>query len=264
MDVPLVVCSVFKNEAKYIQEWIEFHRIVGVSKFFLYNNNSADNFLEILSPYIKANIVDLTDWPMSNPSQLAAYSHFINKAGKVKVWAAFIDIDEFLFSPILEKVTTVLNLCDSPQAFGVNWLCFGSGGQIEYRPQPVIKRFTLRGPDSLSENLHIKSIIRLDQDVSVGSNPHYFQVQYGTYTEASFPLFGPFTPTNQTQVLRINHYKTKSKQEWLARSLTGKPDRAHYNIDWDHFNAINGQEVQDFTIQKHLPELEKRLISPLK
>ena len=51
--------AIFKNEALYLKEWIEFHRIVGVEHFYLYNNNSDDNYREVLEPYIKRNIVTL-------------------------------------------------------------------------------------------------------------------------------------------------------------------------------------------------------------
>lgn len=47
------VCAIFKNEAPYLKEWIEFNRIVGVEHFYLYNNNSEDNYEEIIAPYIK-------------------------------------------------------------------------------------------------------------------------------------------------------------------------------------------------------------------
>jgi hypothetical protein len=40
----LSICAIFKDEAPYLQEWIEFHRLLGVEKFYLYNNNSRDNF----------------------------------------------------------------------------------------------------------------------------------------------------------------------------------------------------------------------------
>ena len=37
------ICAIFKNEAKYLREWIEFHKIVGVEHFYLYNNFSTDD-----------------------------------------------------------------------------------------------------------------------------------------------------------------------------------------------------------------------------
>ena len=59
------VCAIFKNEAPYLKEWIEFNRIVGVEHFYLYNNNSEDNYEEIIAPYIKKGLVTLVQWPKS-------------------------------------------------------------------------------------------------------------------------------------------------------------------------------------------------------
>lgn len=73
--------AIFKNEALYLKEWIEFHRIVGVEHFYLYNNNSDDNYREVLEPYIKRNIVTLVDWP-KNQAQIEAYKDCIHKYAK--------------------------------------------------------------------------------------------------------------------------------------------------------------------------------------
>ena len=37
----VAVCAIFKNEAPYLKEWIEFNHLVGVEHFYLYNNNSV-------------------------------------------------------------------------------------------------------------------------------------------------------------------------------------------------------------------------------
>ena len=41
----LAVCAIYRNEAPYLREWIEFHRLVGVERFFLYNNESTDDHM---------------------------------------------------------------------------------------------------------------------------------------------------------------------------------------------------------------------------
>lgn len=38
----LSIGAIFKDEAPYLAEWIEFHRLVGVEHFFLYDNLSTD------------------------------------------------------------------------------------------------------------------------------------------------------------------------------------------------------------------------------
>lgn len=55
-EIGLVCIS--KNEAPYIREWIEFHRLVGVSKFYFYDNESDDDTPDVLAPYIADGIVD--------------------------------------------------------------------------------------------------------------------------------------------------------------------------------------------------------------
>ena len=39
-------CAIFQNEAPYLKEWIEYHRLIGVEHFYLYNNGSTDNYDE--------------------------------------------------------------------------------------------------------------------------------------------------------------------------------------------------------------------------
>ena len=70
------ICAIFKNEAKYLKEWIEFHRIIGVEHFYLYNNNSDDNYLDVLKTYVEQGIVDLIEWPFAQ-GQISAYRHCV-------------------------------------------------------------------------------------------------------------------------------------------------------------------------------------------
>ena len=55
--VYLSITAVLQNEAPYIKEWIEYHRLVGVERFYIYDNESTDNVKEILKPYIDLGIV---------------------------------------------------------------------------------------------------------------------------------------------------------------------------------------------------------------
>ena len=48
----VAICAIFKNEGPYLKEWLEFNHLIGIEHFFMYNNNSEDNYLELLNPYI--------------------------------------------------------------------------------------------------------------------------------------------------------------------------------------------------------------------
>ena len=60
------VCAIFQNEARFMKEWIEFYKIIGAQHFYLYNNKSTDNYLDILKPYVEQGEVELFDWNYSN------------------------------------------------------------------------------------------------------------------------------------------------------------------------------------------------------
>ena len=70
----LSICAIFKNEARYLEEWIKFHRGVGVSHFFLYDNESTDDPLTVLRPWIEMGLVTLVAWP-GRAQQVRAYMH---------------------------------------------------------------------------------------------------------------------------------------------------------------------------------------------
>ena len=65
MEQPyLAACTIYRDAASYLAEWIEFHRLVGVERFFLYDNGSADDHREVLAPYVDEGIAVVHDWPL--------------------------------------------------------------------------------------------------------------------------------------------------------------------------------------------------------
>jgi Glycosyltransferase family 92 len=257
-QIPLEICSIFKNEAKYLQEFIEFHLIVGFTKFHLYNNNSTDNYLEVLLPYINNGIVDLIQWPYPVPCQVEAYQHFINQNNKRPVWCAFLDVDEFMFSPRTDmNLLDMFNMSQKPFAVAVNWRCFGNSGLNDYDPRPVIERFTYR-PAFHEPDKHIKSIIRLDQTVKTSNDPHFFWCETGTFNEQFNMIVGPFA-INSCELFRINHYVTKSKNEYIEKRKRGRADFITEGMDWELYDSLSPMDIHDTTIQRFLPELKNRL-----
>lgn len=103
----IAICGIFKNEAPFLKEWIEFHEMIGVEHFYLYNNNSDDTFLEVLQPYIDRGIVTLTDWPFDQ-AQMKAYKHFYETYRHETQWVSFLDLDEFF--------------CPKGEVFLIDWL----------------------------------------------------------------------------------------------------------------------------------------------
>ena len=89
------LCLIFKDEAPFLKEWLDFHLTVGVDHFYLYNNNSDDNFREVLESYLREGTVTLIEWPEQN-SQFKAYKHCFETYRNETNWISFLDSDEFI------------------------------------------------------------------------------------------------------------------------------------------------------------------------
>jgi FkbM family methyltransferase len=254
----LSVCAIMKDEAPYLIEWLEFHKIVGVEKFYLYNNNSSDNTLDIVQPYIQSGEVVLHDWPFSNKQQASAYEHCLASYKQESEWIAFIDLDEFLFPTEQESLTEVLEEFDSLPAVGVNMLNFGSSGH-EIRPEGLqIEHFTKRAIDDFEQNRYVKSIVRPEQ-IQRPSCPHFFipiNQEAFSVTENKEPLGCSISERLSVQKLRINHYFTRSKQETKQKIMRGDAFFPNPKVSWV-MEYRDRNEVEDLTIQRFVPKLRQ-------
>jgi hypothetical protein len=238
------VCA-FKNEAPYLDEWLAFCAGEGVDHVVLYDNASTDNPREVLKPWIESGFVELHDWPIhwKSGSQTKAFADALRRlAGRTK-WAAFIDVDEFLFSPTGKRLPEILKEYETHAGVIVNWQCYGSSGHKRRPAGLTIECYTRRARTGWARNHRVKTIV----DPSLAIEPqsaHLFKVRHGhaLVTEdfkairvvrtLSWPRtlrrlaallpylpLDPYSKTNpsvrQVSVsrLRINHYVTRSSEE---------------------------------------------------
>ncbi len=136
----LAVCAIFKNEGRFLQEWLTFHHGIGVNHFYLYNDASEDDFQSVLQPWIARGLVTIIEWPTQ--AQVPAYNHCVRTFRQQAKWIAFIDLDEFLFSPQGQDLPQVLQeYADLPAIF-VYWVLFGSSGHTTRSHEPVVESYT--------------------------------------------------------------------------------------------------------------------------
>lgn len=134
-------CAIFKNEAKYLVEWLEFHLMMGVEHFYLYNNSSTDNYQEVLDEYIRKGVVTLIEWP-EIPGQLSAYKHWYDHYRSESNWATFIDIDEFICPKYDRNLKDWLVRFSKYPVVVMYWQFFCSSGKIEHdASRPVIEQY---------------------------------------------------------------------------------------------------------------------------
>lgn len=132
--VDLSIVAIIKNEGNYIEEWVRYHILVGVQRFYLYDNGSTDNTDKILKKYVDAGYVKLIDFP-GIAMQLKAYNDAISKYKRCTKYMAIIDADEFLYScnrniSVREQLDSIFYKFPKAGGVAVNWRMFGSGGLL--------------------------------------------------------------------------------------------------------------------------------------
>jgi hypothetical protein len=263
----------FRSDARYLKEWICFHELMGVSKFYLYHQGiqpSQDGWEKVLQPYIDRGLVDVKRWPYAfyhsggRNAHIDANQNCIDRLKGQNGWLACIDSDEFLFSPRYDTVTEALStLPESWGAVGVHWMMFGSSGKQEWEDAPVIERFTWRpNENSIAYwdlyNTWYKSIVRLnDPDLRTCGSEHGFTTRGGTYDEEGRVLTGEHGPLCSS-LLRLNHYFTKSRKEWEERHPADFSGEVIPRSE-ERWAGVQAMDVDDRTIWKFLPALKERM-----
>lgn len=234
--VTLAIGAIFRDEAPYLDEWVTFHRGQGVERFYLYDNESADAPESALAAH--CDVVTVIPWP-GELQQLAAYADCIRRHRFDTRWLALIDIDEFLFSPRAESLPKVLEQFDRVAGVAVNWRCYGPSGHAE--PQTsTLDAYTRRAPDEHPMNEHVKSVVVPMLTADEMGTPHHFRHFDRCVGENGDPVVSPWRVPATADVLRINHYVTRSRAEHERKQKTPRSDRAVPRpvLDLDELDAV--------------------------
>lgn len=249
----LAIGAIFQNEAPYLAEWICFHQLMGVQHFYLYNNSSTDDYKAVLSPWLTDGSVTLIDWPQPFTAgvQRQAYEDCLGRARGHVRWLAFIDIDEFLFSPAAGVLPAALEAYEPFPGVVVHWQVFGSCSTSENQSDLVIERFIHRARRNWVRNRRVKSIVdpmrtvgllsvhhchylhgakavnECGTEIHVQSRPQklrrllrQFAWLLGPWMHHIDPYKGHFHVTHicPCQRLRIHHYILKSPSEYRHKA----------------------------------------------
>ncbi|MBQ7630217.1 MAG: glycosyltransferase family 92 protein [Selenomonadaceae bacterium] len=248
----LGVVAIMKDEDPYVKEWLEYHLLAGVDHFYIYDNDSTPEFKKILQSYIDAGIVTYTFLP-GLTKQYEAYNDSFQRFKFECRYIAWIDADEFILPKskptITEVADEILSLIPNAAALGVNWLMFGANGheKADYS-RGVLDRFTACDEEI---NRHIKTIIN-PRKIYYFQNPHFAFYFPGCYSvnEEKTAFLGPFNDSKTADKIRINHYYTKSREEYEKKVQRGRSD-INLKRNMDSFTILNHNETFDNDIIKY-------------
>ena len=261
----LSICSCFKNEAPFLKEWIEYHLFIGYDHFYLYNNNSSDNYLEVLSPYISKGIVTLTDMPVI-PVQVPSYEDFSARFRNETKWVTFLDLDEFVCPLKDENVKDWLKPLSKHPVVCIYWKYFGSSGLIDHDfDKPVIEQYTQA----------------TDKFINIGKcfyNTRYEIAKYnrGMIHSLSVKWHGiSIPPVNESGnysiwdcnrmgggrfTIQLNHYWSKAFNQYIEKYKKGSGASGQmWKKIWVYKETEHLCKTVDVKILRYLTELKLRL-----
>lgn len=240
----LAICAIAKNEGPYFKEWIEWHRKMGVEKFYIYDNESTDCTKEVLSPYIASGLVDYRYWP-GQKQQLPAYDNCFDEHRTESRWIAVIDLDEFIV-PIKDKtIPEFLHRMEKFSSVEINWLVYGSGGAKKRESGGVMERFRKHSLPEHKLNTHVKSIVDPRRVCTMVGCHEAARISGRAADSHGEPLKKGFRDRKpQQDVIRINHYAIKSYEEFLAKRARG---RARINTlrDFSYFDQYDLNDIEE-------------------
>lgn len=225
----IALCTIVKNENKYLSQFLDYYRAVGFDRFIIIDNNDTE-VIEQAEDVLVINKRGLKE------VQLTAYNEVYYLYGNSFDWIAFFDADEYLTG--VKNVKTWLQDCKYNSVL-VNWQIVNNYGD-------KLNDDTSITYNSIPENWHIKSIIKGGLKQVMFLNPHFTNIDYccNSNFEEAVNDWHIKPPDNN---IRLVHYRFRDFQEKLTRGYPDSVQNVQNRID-EYLTAhrLNYNEINKF------------------
>lgn len=207
------ICTAIKNEHRYIKEWIDYHLSIGFNAIHLFEDYDSESHKEFLSEYDNVFIHSLKDCPRTDYKngdykQVDMMQYFINTYKDKYDYVAFIDVDEYIRFKDGYDLVSLCNEFNSYDAIYLQWNIIGANGHIK-RPEGRIQDNYFGCAEWDNPKYCFKSLCNLKHNPEIS---HCHKIKRGVFTNHKNARRGP-----HKLKAYIDHYFTKSWEDWVAR-----------------------------------------------
>lgn len=254
----LTLCCIAKDETSFLKEWVDYHTLIGVEQFIIYDNGSTIPIRQSLADYVAQEFVMVID-VQGKGAQIPAYGHCLENFGAGSKWIGFIDLDEFLLPKATDDIRILLTDYEDYGGLGINWVMFSSSGHITRPPGFQLENYLQRFAYNNVNNYHIKSIVQ-PQRTLASFDPHRFTYRdnYFCVNEEYLPITGSFSPHSVNKI-QLNHYYYRSQQDFAEKLCRGRSDnpQEEFRRHWNSFySQLREETIFDDAILDYLPKLQ--------
>ena len=238
----IVLFCIDKLEHLYIEEFCNHHLSIGFDAIYIYDNEDVPTYHRINLP--KVHVIHFPGKVM----QRAAIDHFTATIMPTVTHVIHMDCDEFI---VLKKHETIQQFVQEYikgdcAGIGINWRFFGDSHKT-FTNEPLRKRFTWcqRNGDR-----HIKTLFQTASFITYNT-VHDVNVKGHIKSKNGTINKGPWNDAIDLSVIQINHYKTKTLEEFMYIRQRGRADIAGEETRekiLESFHAHNFNEVEDLTL----------------
>eukprot|EP00026_Physarum_polycephalum_P011889 Phypoly_transcript_12137.p1 GENE.Phypoly_transcript_12137~~Phypoly_transcript_12137.p1 ORF type:complete len:309 (+),score=40.30 Phypoly_transcript_12137:214-1140(+) len=156
----LSICTMVNNEAAFLEEWLSYHLLINVDHFYIYDDESTDNTLQVLEPYIKQGFVTVIPWhkekktvdpslvsvePPYTLSQRFAIADCLFNHQHESEWFGVIDVDEFMVLNSHPNMHAFIKFVqDTSDDYRIPMAIFGYAGYVSTPPGLVMDNYQWR------------------------------------------------------------------------------------------------------------------------
>lgn len=272
----LSLCAIIRDQEHYVKEWLTFHRLIGVERFYLLLNECEDRtFEKIRELPFRDDIRIYFDHPRrAEGNQPSWYLFVAQEFGKETRWMLQIDADEYFFGTKEDWLPTILERYEKHGGLVAPWVMFGHNNQL--KPSDGLSI------ETLNKRIYYSNVVK-----TCYQPKHFLNDYHLIHTpKTSVPLVtGDYRTVDleperskvdgvTNDVVRINHYHYRSLADYVRRiyyvlEKTVDAERG-LGLKWagiydpwldrcrEEWVRSKGGEV-DTTIQRFVPLLKKEL-----
>ena len=269
----LTACAIFHKENSWLDEWIQYHRAIGVEHFLLCNDDDDTRVSDrILRPYVEQGFVENFHVRCLYGSvredfvyrQRDVYREMFRRSSGKTRWLAVIDLDELILPRTCDDLREFLRDYEDHAALAIHWCVYGTNGYIK-RPPTQINHLLHRSELNWRWNRTVKSIVKPDKVVLNDIyDVHHFLTEGGiTVNENHEPISNRTTlgMANNSSLakIRINHYRLRSWQDfWEVKASRPRVNGCRVFNEKD-FEWLNRNEVFDDEISRRFGHIVQNL-----
>jgi hypothetical protein len=222
----LSILAQMKNEAMNLKIWIDHYIWQGVDHFYIIDNNSDDESIQIIEDLIKDGYPITLYKLFERHKQIEHYKYVYDKEKlqeKTK-WLIVADLDEFFYCNN-SKISNELKNYEDYDLITSKWRLFGSNNCIEH-PKDIRISLTKR----MKELFILTKYIFQTKNINSRS------------LECHELIDGYTNKIDLSEIFRLNHYPIQSKEYFgKVKMIRGDAYWSDKNTirDWNYFDHYN-------------------------